>query len=347
MKNNRHYILVVLMLLMLPILDACRSELCYNHYPAFDVQMEWEYEWERDYGMSHPLSWDAEHYGVAYDHLRPTTPEWVTMVRYAKDGTSSEKFIPPTGSQFKVDNAEVDAILFYNSDTEYLIFSDMASLTDARASATPRSRASLSYMTGLYPNVRSTNPPDVLFSSYLEEVPVPQVHELSPVPAKMQPLVFTYLIRYEFDEGLEDVYLARGALGGMAESVYLKDGRTSDESAILLYDCTIENYGCEARVKSFGVPGFPDRYYGRMARDGDEQKFTLNLEVMLRNGKTFEYNFDVADQIKNQPKGGVITVSGIRIPENQREPDPVDSGFDVDVDNWGNNNIIDLPVWPD
>ena len=161
----------------------------------------------------------------------------------------------------------------------------------------------------------------------------------------MQPLVYTYVIRYEFEAGLQHVALARGAIAGLAESVYLRDGRTSDEPIILLYDCDIKDYGCEAHVKSFGIPGFPDEYYGRAGDNAAERPYTLNLEVMLTNGKTIEFNFDIADQLQKQPRGGVITVSGITIEDEKNEPEPSPSGgFDVDLGGWGEEEI-DLPVF--
>ncbi|MDE7109403.1 MAG: DUF5119 domain-containing protein, partial [Muribaculaceae bacterium] len=150
--------------------------------------------------------------------------------------------------------------------------------------------------------------------------------------------------RYEFEYGLENVALARGALGGMADSVYLLDGRSSEEATIIIYDCDIKDYGCEAHVRSFGVPGFPDEYYGRGDLRTEPRRYTLNLEVRLKNGKFVEFNIDVSDQIEKQPRGGLITVSGLRI-EDIDSSSP--AGFDVEVEGWGERVDIDLPVSPD
>lgn len=195
-----------------------------------------------------------------------------------------------------------------------------------------------------HPGARSANPPDVLYSAFVESVPTLAPHENKQFPIKMQPLVYTYVIRYEFEYGIEHVHLARGALGGMAESVYLRDGKTSDESIIVLYDCDVKDYGCEAHVRSFGVPGFPDEYYGRNLRAA-ERPYTLNLEVLLTNGTTLEFNYDIADQLAKQPRGGVITIKGIRI-EDEQNSDPITSGaFDVDLSGWGQVDV-DLPLPP-
>lgn len=324
---------------MLPILASCRKELCYNHFSSLDVALSWEHEWERDYGNNHPENWDEENYGCKYDHLRPEKPEWVTLMRYFDDGSVNERYMSADGSDVIIDNGADQSVLVYNSDTEYIMISDAASVSDVRASATSRSRSPIAYLAERHPDVRSTNPPDVLYSAFLENLPDVPMHQKLHMPIKMQPLVYTYLVRYEFEEGLEHVVEARGALGGMAESVYLRNGVTSEDQTIILYDCTIESYGCEARVRSFGAPGFPDSYYGRA--ESPDRVYSLNLEVILTNGKVLQFNYDISDQIATQPRGGVITVKGLRI-----EPKEVynESGFDVNVDSWGNHVDIDIPI---
>ena len=63
--------------------------------------------------------------------------------------------------------------------------------------------------------------------------------------------------------------------------------------------------------------------------------------VKLVNGKVKEFVFDVTDQLAGQPRGGAIHVSGLRIEDDESSSD---SGFDVDLDGWGNDEEIDLPV---
>lgn len=341
MKVSRHYIIAAL-IASLSVLTSCRQELCYDHYPTVDIQFGWEHEWERDYGLYHFDDWDAEHYGVSYDELRPTPPEWISMLRYTDDRVPVQNFLKPEGASFIVEENKPFSVLFYNGDTEYIVLSDVASLNDARASATSRSRSSLKIMYEIFKDARSTNPPDVLYSAFIENIPGVNNHERKKFQIKMQPLVYTYVIEYEFEYGLDKVALARGAIGGMAESVFLRTGVTSERTSIILYDCDIKATGCQANVRSFGIPGFPDIYYGRTESTTPDRPFSLNLEVMLRNGKTLEFNFDISDQMKNQPRGGVIKVSGLRIEDDQSEPS---SGFDVDVSDWNDQgDIIDLPL---
>lgn len=335
---------IAFMMILVSFMMSCRDELCYNHFPQLGVSLSWEHEWERDYGMNHAANWDASIYGLDYDALRPSTPEWVNLVLFAEDGSHNENYMNNKGEEITVEADMDHSLLLYNGDTEYIILSDIAFPPNARASATERSRASLTYFSEVYPHSRTTNPPDILYSAYTPQVEAIGNHENRSISVRMQPLVYTYIIRYEFEYGNEHIALARGALGGMAESVYLLDGHTSEETAIILYDCDIKDYGCEARVMSFGTPGFPDEYYGKADERISNTPFTLNLEVRLKNGNYVEFNTDVRDQIISQPRGGVIKVSGLRIEDKDSSSE---AGFNITVDDWGEREDIELPVLPD
>lgn len=327
---------------LMPLMGSCRHEICYDHYPSMDIGFNWEREWERDYGHHHQENWDAAYHGQEYHELRPGVPEWINLIRYHSDGHTTEKYLQPSGAQFSVEEGSECSMLLYNGDTEYIVLSDVASVSDARATATSRSRASLGVVMERHPDARTTNPPDILYATYIDHVPSIKNHELRQIPAKMQPLVYTYIITYEFEHGIENVAFARGALGGMAESVYLRTGVTSEETSIILFDCDKKTNCCRAIVRSFGVPAFPDAYYGRKSQDENDKAYTLNLEVMLRNGKTLEFNYDISDQMKNQPRGGVIKVTGLRVEDEQNQSQ---GGFNVGVDDWGDGGEeIDLPL---
>ncbi len=347
MRKYRSYIAAALTCLMASTLASCRQELCYDHYPVLDLNFEWEREWERDYGQHHESGWDSEYYGYEYGDLRPDEPEWINMISYYADGSQHESYVSPDGKSFIVDAGESRSVLLYNGDTECLVVSDVASLDNARAEATSRSRgrSSLTAIYEKHAGARTTNPPDMLYAAYIENLPGLQNHDRTTLSPKMQPLVYTYVIDYQFDEGIENVVIARGAIGGMAESVYLRTGVTSEKSSIVLFDCSLKSTGCHASVRSFGVPGFPDIYYGRNESSAAERNVTLNLEVMLKSGKVVEFDFDVSDQLKDQPRGGVIKVGGIKIEDQPSSSGGGNAGFVVEVYDWDEyDEIIDLPV---
>ena len=132
--------------------------------------------------------------------------------------------------------------------------------------------------------------------------------------------------------------LARGALSGMARSVLLSSGETSEDRATLLYDCELTDYGAVAFVNSFGLPGFPNVNYPTKG----EGKHALTLELMLRSGKMMTFDYDVSDQLEAQPHGGVIVIKDIEV---KREDGAQSSGaFDVDVNDWGPYEDVILPL---
>jgi hypothetical protein len=61
---------------------------------------------------------------------------------------------------------------------------------------------------------------------------------------------------------------------------------------------------------------------------------------MLRNGKTMVFEFDVTEQVKAQPHGGVIVVDNIVITAD--DGDEGKESFDVSVDDWGDYEDVIL-----
>lgn len=321
------------------------KDLCYIHNEhalkyhavvAVSYKLDWQYTIEKaiDWRMQWP-----ERFGMEYRSICPDTPNGLRVLVYNSDKKYNMINIPPEGGVVPMTEGE-HSLLFYNNDTEHILFSQLEST--ASAQATTRTRSRVFYMgsgsgNGLYEN--TVNPPDMLFGSYIESYWSRKIAEPELIPITMKPLVFTYLIRYEFSHGLKYVALTRGALAGMATSVYLNSGRTSEGKGTLLYDCSVEDFGAQALVNSFGIPDYPNEGYIMAA---SAYLHMLNLEVRLKNGKIMNFDFDVTEQVEAQPHGGVIVVEGIEVPDEEGQKGS--SGFDVDVDDWGEYEDIDLPL---
>lgn len=329
-------------------LAACENkELCFNHADhapryATDVSISYAREWQQPYedGTDWSAEWGSLGMGFPYDDLRPGIPEGVRLTSFNADGLRTDNNIEPYGEVVHLSPGP-NSLIFYNNDTEYIIFNDMESYD--QASATTRSRSRDSYTGNPYYKPAggsrdevTVNPPDMLYGHYIDRYVQERVTTPQHLDVTMRPLVFTYVVRYLFEHGYDNVALARGALSGMAGSVYLSSGRTTNEAVTVLYDCTLEEWGVMALVHSFGVPDFPNPLYSRADRN-----FALNLEVRLKSGKILNFNFDITDQVRRQPHGGVITVGGIDIPD-ETPPEGGGSGFDVAVDDWG--EFEDRPV---
>lgn len=338
MKNLFCHLL--LSALVVSSLSGCRKDLCFNHDEhslsvKIDVAADWELEWERTYDFDWQELWDEE-WGHAYDDLRPEVAKGIRALVYRNGELIAEHNLPASGGRLPLGEGTFD-LLFHNNDTEYVLIDN--STTAAATRATTRTVTRGGFME-LHEGERTVNQPDMLYGHYLENYTTERTLEPVNLPVLMHPLVYTYLIRYEFESGLEYVALARGALAGMAESVYLSDGHTGDEAATVMFDCGLTPWGAESLVHSFGVPNYPGDHYTRA--DGSTATYAVSLDVRLNNGKIITYEFDVTDQLEKQPRGGVITVTGIVVSKEDGEEGS--GGFDVDVDGWGEHHDIILPI---
>lgn len=330
---------LLMAVLLATTLTGCRKDLCYNHEEhgyAVRVQVEasWEQVWQRDInGNDWQNHWPAN-CGYTFESLMPDIPSGIRAVVYNDEGdTYNEQNLSALGGALGMDEG-LHPLLFYNNDTEYIVFENLPS--SATASATTRTRTRAGFEE-LHANERTINAPDMLYGAYIPDYEAQRTVETVTLPVTLHPLTYTYVVRYEFSHGLKYVALARGALAGMAESVYLNDGHTDTKAATILYDCQLTDYGAEAAVKTFGVPDYPGTGYTRAPRT-----YSLNLEVRLNNGKILTYPFDVTDQLEAQPRGGVITVTGIEVSDEDGMEGG--SGFDVNVDGWGEYQDIEMPL---
>lgn len=321
------------------MLTGCRKDLCYGHNEHapgvyLDVKPNWELVWERDYGCDWKNQWQGQ-WGVAYETFNPVIPEGLRLRTY-QDNEPWEIFnLEPEGELVTLMHEGVYSLLFHNNDTEYIVYDGMSVST--RATATTRTVTRSGFRT-MHEGERIINQPDMLYGNYISEYEA--VEKVGPVPfdITMHPLVYTYYIRFEFAKGFEHVVKACGAIAGMAEKVYLHDGHTGKEAATILYDCELGKTGAEASVMTFGVPNYPGDHYNRV--DAGDQPYMLSLDVLLKNGESRTFYFNIAEQMKKQPRGGVLVVDGIEV-----EMTTGGGGFDIDVENWG--EVIEIPIYID
>lgn len=322
------------------LLAGCRKDLCYNHDEhgfgvRVNVAASWEQEWERYSGGT---DWETEWpglFGLEYRDLIPQIPEGIRANVYTEEQRKVEANLQPEGGRLGM-TAGKHSILFYNNDTEYITFQGTDSWATAAASTRTRTRTRSGG-----DMLEGKTPPDQLYAAYIDNYEATATDSASTLPVVMQPMVYTYLICFEFEHGANYVALARGALTGMASGVYLIDGRTSDEGETLLFEeeCHIDkDFGVWAVVKSFGVPGLS----GKSETPLTAGQHTLELEVRLGNGTMKVYEFDVSGQLALQPRGGILYVQGIAI--SDEEGMQGSGAFDVTVKDWGEYVDIVLPL---
>ena len=299
-------------------LISCRESLCYNHFGSADVEISWD---------TPPDSPSAPGSGG------------ITVITFNEDGQPTESFISPGGGTVNFGQGGASSILIYNNDTYSVGVYGQADGPEAVwATSTEGSRPAPDEINKKHPGEICLNPPDILYAAYIPYIADVGNHEAADVQADLHPLVFTYEIRYEFEHGFDNITDARGAISGMAEKVYLYNGYTPYDAATLVFDCRLGQNAVTASVTSFGTPGYLP---GGETATRATQSHTLNLEVMLANGKSKQFNIDISEQMHPQPRGGNITVAKLRIEDSDAGND---AGFDTDVDDWGNNEEIEFPL---
>ena len=343
---NRIFALCGWLMMLMMAVSCNHKELCYDHDShservEYKLELDFDCEWE--YNIESNIDWEQvwkPEYGISYDDIRPKEPEGVRVHIFNEDDrTETVRNLTKQNATIRFNQEGHYDMLFYNNDTEYIVFEGLESFNTATATTRGVNRATYrgnSLMTRATKEV-TVNPPDMLFGAYMDDIKVEKSTKADTMEVMLKPLVFTYLVRYEIAKGAELVSLARGALAGMAKGVNLGNGRTSVEDATVMFDCDmLGDFGAQALVKSFGIPDYPNPNYSR-----GPCQYCLNLEVRLTNGKLQQFEFDITEQMEKQPHGGVIVVSGIEIDPNISSGG---GGFNIGVDGWGDAVDVPLPI---
>ena len=326
-----------LLVLLLLTVTGCRKDLCYNHdehsYSVKTVvQASWVQLWERTYSVDWEELWKDE-WSRDYEEFIPDRGEGIRSLVYDENGVAEGNLDSEGGRLYMPEG--IHDLLFYNNDTEYIVFDDIATLPSASASTRTRTRSNFA---ALHEGERTITPPDMLYGAFVREYTAEKTLDPVALPIEMRPLSYSYLIRYRFKSGVQYVAQARGALAGMAERVYLRDGHTNGTTATMLFDCTVDELGCAAQLQAFGAPEYS--YTDGYTADENTHTYTLSLELQLKNGKQLTYTFDISPMMRAQPRGGIILVEDIVVSDEDGAGGG--GGFEVDVDGWG--DYIDIPL---
>ena len=323
---NRIFALCGLLLVIVLGASCEHKELCYDHEPhaervEYKLELDFDCEWE--YNIESNVDWEQvwkPEYGISYDDIRPKEPEGVRIHIFNEDDqTETVRNLTKQNSTIRFSQEGHYDMLFYNNDTEYIVFEGLESFHTASATTRGFSRS------------RVMNAPDMLFGAYVDSIFVEKSSQTETMTVTLKPLVYTYLVRYEFAERADEIISATGALDGVACRVNLSDGRTTPDVATIGYDCTTGNFGAQALVRSFGIPDYPNPNYSR-----SDRKYTTYLEVRLKDGTSKQFKFDITDQMAKQPHGGVILIEDIQMNESGG------GAFDVGVEGWG--QAVDVPL---
>lgn len=331
-----------------------------------DWQTKWQYRWDESLfgpiGYTEPTGVRANVYAINQINQR---------VKY------TTRNLPKTGGQVSLTTNSTYDMVFYNNDTEYILF---ATDDSTYYYATTRGNSRAPY-TRSYDNY---NQPDQLFGSYLNDLYVTddpdayEIHENSDgsilyvfnVDATLDPYTYIYLCQVMILNNKDEMGLRiQGAEGltisGLAGGVDLFT-RTTDSTHIVAVTqddikpmqedrrltlpdgSTIVGDIFAARIMTWGVPGVDPLERSR-TRVPILTKDSTNIAVglKLRNGTVYSVEQNITEQIKQYPAGGVLTIviDAAEIPDSiiGAKPKP-GGGFDASVDDWENEIEADIII---
>ena len=172
-------------MLLLAMLSGCRKDLCYNHEEhsmavKTHVQAAWEQEWEREFHINWEEVWKEE-WPREYDEFRPEVSEGIRAIVYT-DEKYAESNLNSEGGRLAMPEGR-HSLLFYNNDTEYIIFDEVTSLATASATTRTRTRANFAE---LHENERTVTPPDMLYGAYVAEYEAERTWDPVALPIEMR-----------------------------------------------------------------------------------------------------------------------------------------------------------------
>lgn len=342
---------------------------------VYDFQLE--LMWGTDWQTRWQYYWDESLYGpVGY-----TSPTGVRANVYILNHINERvkyttRNLPKHGGRVSLTTNSAYDMVFYNNDTEYILFS-----TDESSyfHATTRSNTRTTY-TEEYTHY---NQPDQLFGTYLHDLYVtddPEDYEMVvdddgsvyyvyDIEASLEPYTYIYLcqvmiLNNKDDAGIRITGGEEISISGVSEGVDLFT-RTNSTSAVTISQEDVKPMQEDreltlpdgtkakgdifaARVMTWGLPGI-DSMERLRSRGPIEVNNQVNMLIGLkmRNGSVHVMKKDITEQLKKYPAGGILTIviDSSEIPDDVIgvKPKP-GGGFDASVDEWGNEINADIII---
>ena len=379
----RHIALWVLVVLFMGFFSSCERKDLYLaqrgmlnvDVSVYDFRLDvlWGVDWQTRW----QYLWDESLFGtVGY-----TTPTGVRANVYTINQINERvkyttRNLSNRGGRVSLTTNSTYDLVFYNNDTEYILFStDDSSYLYATTRSNVRSAYSEEYS--------HYNQPDQLFSAFLKELYVtddPEEYErvedeegyyyVYEIEASLEPYTYIYLcqimvLNNKDDAGLRIEGAENISISGLAGGVDLFTRTTSSESLVTITQddvkplqedreltlpdgTTAQGDIFAARMMTWGLPGINamDYFQTRGSIEVDH-KVNMHIGLKLRNGSVYVMEKDITEQLKQYPVGGIITVviDSSEIPDDiiGVKPKP-GGGFDASVDEWGDEINADIII---
>ena len=294
-----------------------------------DLDLLWGEDWKTDW----QYDWDSS--DTTYGTLGYSTPEIFKGTIYNLDANTGKRYSNffklfglnenpatlPSGGKYDM--------LLYNTDTENIIFqaSDDFEKYTASTTITPFGFDSLGVP------YKHLDEPDELLGALVTGVDLskPSTDSME-IDVELNPYSIIYLIQVvilnnDDDQEMQAIGASGITITGLSQGVDLFTRKTFDKTILIttedikplqnhanvrLEDGTVvENADIlAARMLTWGLPGInpmePTKYGSKAAVVN--QNF-IGIEVTLRNGRPYTVSYEITEQLRNKPAGGVLTVS--------------------------------------
>lgn len=310
------------------------------------LDMLWGIDWETQL----LYNWDDEIHG----RLGYTEPEWIRATIYdlnsstfTRTGSFNRNFTR-AGGRVSLTAGQWYDMLFYNADTEYIIFGQEDLNSDYMA--TTRSASMNVYTRATEEDAEQPsryhsdyNQPDELFGSFIDNMQIsedPDLYEhvidslgnvvsVFNIETVLQPYTFIYLLQVVIvnnqDEKGARVLGGKGVtVTGLAQGVELFSRRTHSESVSVTSEDikptqSFKNLelpngttaDCEifaSRILTWGLPDVTPLKERTKASSEVIDENFIGVGLVTRSGYVYNYNVDITEQMHERPTGGVITV---------------------------------------
>lgn len=387
MRSSRQHIapLILVALMLLSIFSSCQRKPLYLaqrgtldiNVSVYDIQLEllWGVDWKTEW----QYLWDESLYG----YIGYTEPSGVRANVYTvNEGQHRSKYTTrnfgTNGGRVSLTTDNTYDMMFHNNDTEYILY---ATDDSTYYYATTRSNTRASYTRTTHAHY---NQPDQLFGAFVQNLYVSDdpdqyvvetdedgnlvyVYEVN---ADLTPYTFIYLyqvmILNNYDEVGQRITGAEGiTANGLAGGVDLFS-RITDSTRIVAVTqddikpiqekrdlrlpdgSVVEGDIFAARMMTWGLPGI-DPLANIKTRDvlNLRDSTYVGIGLKLRNGAVYPVQYNVTEEMKQQPAGGVITlvIDATVIPDSiiGSKPQP-GGGFDASVEGWENEIESDIII---
>ena len=376
---------MLVMMLVITALTSCERKDLYLSQrgtlnidvSVYDIQLDllWGLEWKSEW----QYLWDESLYGpVGYTEPTGIRANVYTINEARQRAKYTTRNFGNNGGRVSLTTRQTYDMVFYNNDTEYILFS--TDENNAYYHATTRANAKSAYSRAY----AHYNQPDQLFGTFLQDLYVsedPDAYELQydadgqpyyvfDVNASLTPYTFIYLcqvmlLNNDDDAGKRVTGCEGVTLNGMAGGVDLFTritdadnlvSITQDEVRPMQTDRPLQlSDGTEvsgdifaARILTWGIPGIDPLANSKARADAQPaDSIFAGVGLKLRNGNVYSIQQNITEQIKKRPAGGVITViiNTAEIPDSiiGGKPKP-GGGFDASVENWGNEIDADITI---